>query len=201
MQRLVLVGAGGHAKVVLEAVRAAEGFAVAGLLDPRPPAPDVLGAPVLGDDDLLEELWRDGVVAAVIALGNNTLRQQLARRARNIGFTLPAIVHPAGAVVMARAVIGTDTRVDELAIVNTGAVIDHDNEIGAAAHVATGCALAGMVSVGARVLVGVGSAVRPGVKIGSEAIVGAGSAVIADVPANALVGGTPARSLRRQRPP
>lgn len=196
----------------MEAVRAAEEFAVAGLLDPRPPAPHVLGVPVLGDDDLLEELWRDGVVAAVIALGNNTLRQQLACRARNIGFTLPAIVHPsafvsptarmgAGAVVMARAVIGTDTSVDELAIVNTGAVIDHENEIGAAAHVATGCALAGMVSVGTRVLVGVGSAVRPGVRIGSDAIVGAGSAVIADVPANALVGGAPARSLCRQRPP
>jgi UDP-perosamine 4-acetyltransferase len=208
-QRIVIIGAGGHAKVVLEAIRAVGEFDVVGLLDPCPPAPSVLGALVLGDDDLLEQLRRGGVAAAAVALGGNRLRQRIAGRVRTIGFTLPAIVHPAalvspsarigaGAVIMARAVIGTDTEVAELAIVNTGAVIDHENEIGVAAHVATGCALAGVVRVGTRALVGVGSAVRPGVSIGADAIIGAGSAVVADVPAGNIVGGAPARPLRRK---
>ena len=206
---VVLIGAGGHAKVVLEAVRAAGRFEAVGLVDPHPPAPHVLGLAVLGDDDVLAALRRQGVEAAVVALGDNGLREKVAVRLQALGFALPAIVHPAalvspsarigaGTVVMARAVIGTETRIAELAIINTGAVIDHDNEIGMAAHVAPGAVLAGTVRVGARALVGVGSAVRPGISIGADAIVGAGAAVVADVAVGSVVGGVPARPLRRE---
>jgi acetyltransferase-like isoleucine patch superfamily enzyme len=99
---------------------------------------------------------------------------------------------------MARAVVGTETVVDSLAIINTAAGIDHDNRIGIAAHVGPGCALGGDVRVGLRALVGVGSAVRPGTRIGTDAVVGAGSSVVADVPDGAVVGGAPARPLRRK---
>jgi UDP-perosamine 4-acetyltransferase len=206
-----MVGAGGHGKVTLEAVRAIGGFEVVGFVDPAPPGPVVLGVPVLGDDAVLPRLRADGVATAVVALGGNGVRERVGERLRGLGFALPPVVHPAalvapsarvgdGAVVMARAVIGTATRIGVLAIVNTGAVIDHDNDIGAAAHVAPGCALAGTVTVGARTLVGVGSAVRPGTRIGRDAVIGAGSAVIADVQDGAVVGGAPARPLRRRAP-
>lgn len=208
VRRIVLIGAGSHGKVILEAVRAMGGFEVVGLLDAAPTARVVLGVPVLGDNSMLPQLRADGVAAAVVTLGDNGVRQRMSESLRALGFVMPSIIHPTaviapsallgeGVVVMMRAVVGTETRVGTLTIVNTGAIVDHDNDIGEAAHIAPGCAMAGSVSVGTRTLVGVGSAVRPGIRIGRDAVIGAGSAVVADVPDFALVGGAPARPLRR----
>ncbi|MDR6535960.1 NeuD/PglB/VioB family sugar acetyltransferase [Variovorax soli] len=208
-RRIVVVGAGGHAKVVIELLQVSGTWDIVGLVDPSPAGDAVLGVPVLGGDEVLPDVLAGGVSSAVIALGGNRLRERLGRRAQALGFDLPAIVHPsalvspssrlgAGVVVMARAVVGTEAFISDLAIVNTGAVLDHDNFVGIAGHVAPGCALAGNVSVGDRTLVGVGSAVRPQVRIGADVVVGAGSAVVADVPNGAMIGGVPARPLRKK---
>ncbi len=205
-QRILVIGAGGHAKVVIEALRAA-GFDPAGLIDPHPTSRELLGVPLLGDDIALPRL-RSDFPAAAIALGSNRARECIAETLRQLGYALPPIIHPAaylspsatigpGAVVMARATIGTLARIGALAILNTGCIVEHDNDIGACAHIAPGATLAGAVTVGPRALVGAGAVARPGVTIGADAIVGAGAAIVSDVPAGATWAGTPARPLRR----
>ena len=204
--RVLVIGAGGHAKVVVELLRAA-GHEIAGLIDPAPAAPLILGVPVLGDDTTLPALRASGLATAVVALGSNRARQLAGERLLALGFALPAVCHPAailspsalvepGAVVMAGACVGAEALVGRFAIVNTRAVVEHDNRIGPAAHVAPGCTLAGNVTVGDRTLVGAGSAVRPGIRIGADAVIGVGSGVVTDIPDGAVVGGVPARPLR-----
>jgi UDP-perosamine 4-acetyltransferase len=207
MTGLVLIGAGGHAKVVIEALRAA-GMPIAGMVAPDAAGAEALGLALLGDDDALPRLRAGGITRAVLALGNNRRRGALAAALRQMGFTLPVVVHPTawvspsavlgeGTVVLQMAAISAQAVAGPAVIVNSGAIVEHDNRLGAAAHIAPGCTLAGSVTVGPRALVGAGSAVRPGITIGADAVVGAGAAVVADVPDGAVVGGNPARPLRR----
>ena len=180
-------------------------------MDPNPPAPVLLGLPVLGGDAMLHTCARRVWSPPSSRSATIACAQRVGAHLRAIGFALPTAIHPsalispsarigAGAVVMARSIVGTESVIDDLAILNTGAIIDHDNRLHIAAHVAPGCALAGNVTVGERALVGVGSAVRPGITIGADAVVGAGSAVVADVPAATRVAGVPARPLKKHVP-
>lgn len=207
MTPVVLIGAGGHAKVVLEAIRAAGLYAPAGFTDIDPACRDLLGLARLGGDEALPRLRADGIAHAIVALGGNALRRRVAEMVRGLGFTLVNAISPAAAVspsarlgqgiaVMAGAVVNADSDIADLVIVNTRAAVDHDCRIGRAAHLAPGCTLAGGVTVGAEALVGTGAAVIPGVTIGDGAVIGAGAAVVRNIPAGATALGVPAR-LRR----
>lgn len=200
--RLIVLGAGGHALVVLEALDAL-GWEVAGVLDDRATSP-VLGRPVLGP---LASLGSHAATAAVVALGENAVRLHWGAAARRAGLTLPALVHPAalvspsarvaeGAQVMARASVGPRAVVGALAVVNTAAVIEHECVLEDGAHVAPGAVLCGAVRVGAGALVGAGAVVAPGVALGAGAVLGAASLARRDVAPGAVVGGVPAHPLR-----
>jgi len=198
---IVLLGTGGHAKVVLDALlalgRTVAGWAGPGSADPW------RGLPCLGDDDGSWSRQPDRYGAA-IGLGGIAARKRLQSRLEALGFVCPAIVHPRatltadcvvedGAQVMAGAVVQPDTALGRGAIVNTGAKVDHDGRLGAFCHVAPGATLCGGVTLGNAVLIGAGATVLPGITVGDGATVGAGATVIRDVPAGVTVTGMPAR--------
>jgi UDP-perosamine 4-acetyltransferase len=196
---LIIVGAGGHAKVVIATARAL-GFTDLAVVDDDETlwGRSLFGVSIGGPTgDVLAV--NDELV--VLAIGSNAVRARLGRAAccRFVTLVHPsAIVDPSaiigpGSVVFAGAVIQPDARLGAHVIVTTAASIDHDCVLGDAVHVAPGARLAGNVTLGDEVLVGIGAVVTPGIVIGARAIVGAGAAVVHDQPADAIVVGVPAR--------
>lgn len=210
---VVIVGAGGHGKVVCDLLRAAGEHQVVGFLDADPAlaGSTVAGLPVLGSIHLTEKLLRDGVRGAVVAIGESRVRRQYADRLSGLGMELPAVIHPsahvsstavlgANVVVAAHAVVSTDARIADCAIVNTAAVVEHECEIGQGAHIGPAAALAGRVRVEAGAFVGLGAKVIQCRVVGQGAIVGAGAVVLEDVEPFCTVVGAPARVVKRGRP-
>ena len=208
MEDVVIIGAGGHGKVVLDILLAGGKYRAAGFVDNNPSLLDsyVCGLPVLGPINALPRLRRQRIRHAIVAIGDN--RQRLAHGAivEAEGFQLVSAVHPA-AYVSPRATVGrgvviapgarviVESNVGDLAVVNTGAVVDHECDIGPGAHVCPGALLAGRVRVGRGAFIGIGAKVIQCRTVGDFAVVGAGAAVIHDVPADATVVGVPARQI------
>lgn len=196
-----IIGAGGHAKVVIESAREA-GFEVVGLADPRPQlhGTAVLGAPVIGDVSAVPSQ-----AACVVAIGDSRVRarvvDELADRVKWVSVVHPRSVVSAhasvgvGSVVFAMAVVHPGSTVGDHVIVNTSAVVEHDNSLASFSQLATGAKLTGGVTIEAGAFIGAGAIVLPGVRVGAWSIVGAGAVVTRDVDAGATVVGVPAREM------
>ena len=207
---MVGLGAGGHTKCLLEAIRSVHRFRVVALLDADPARTGsiVLGHSVFHDREL-STLRREGVVNAFVGIGHvgdATNRRRAAALLREAGFRLPPIVHRSatvalsatlddGAQVMAGALVGAEAHIGRDAILNAGAIVGHDVHVGESAHLASGSRVAGSAHIGAGGLIGAGAVVIQGITVGDGAVVGAGAVVIHDVPAGVRVGGAPARPL------
>jgi sugar O-acyltransferase (sialic acid O-acetyltransferase NeuD family) len=207
-EKLIVFGAGGHAKVVIDIIERQGNYDIAGLLDDdiKRRGKVFFGYPVLGTRAELPALISAQLRHAIVAIGDNVGRAAVAAHLGQIGWRMASAVHPgagigrgveigAGSVVMAGCAVNADAHLGAQVIVNTGATVDHDCRIEDAVHIAPGCHLCGGVSVGEGSFVGAGSTVTPGVRIGCWAIVGAGSTVIRDVADDARVSGSPARPL------
>jgi sugar O-acyltransferase (sialic acid O-acetyltransferase NeuD family) len=209
-KRTLVLGAGGHGRVVLDILLQSRGFDVIGFLDNNR---DILnrridGVPVRGSiDDLARVATECQIDGIVIAIGDNGTRRGLARRAEQSGIELLSAIHPSATiaynatigrnvVIAAGAIVCANCQIGDSVILNTGCIIDHQTMIGEGTHICPGVRIAGRVKVEPGVFVGLGATIVPKVTLGCEAIIGAGAVVLEDVPPLATVVGVPAKPIR-----
>ncbi len=205
-KKLILLAAGGHGRVVLDALLA-QNLVLEGILDPALTVGSlVLQQAVMGPDDwLLGRDSNDFVLAnGAGTLPGSLLRRRLFERWKAAGFSFTTVHHPSaivargvslmeGSQLMAGAIVQTGTVIGENTVVNTGARVDHDCVLGAHAFIAPGAVLCGGVSIAADVFVGAGAVLLQGITVGEGAVVGAGAIVTQNVAAGVQVLGNPAR--------
>lgn len=201
-RRMLVVGAGGHAKVVIDVARAA-GWNPVAIIDPIGPGHFCSEVPVVGGDEEVRAIFARGLRQAVVAIGSNELRLNIGERMLAIGFACPTVTHPGaeispyasvgeGTVIMHGAIINSNAKIGRFVIANTGSIIEHDCSIGDGAHLAPRSVMGGNVRIGAGALFGIGSVACPGTTIGEGAVIGAGSVVVSPVGNGRTVMGVPA---------
>jgi UDP-perosamine 4-acetyltransferase len=213
---VVGIGAGGHAKILVELVAMAGGYDLVGFTDADAGrwGARLMGYPILGGDERLAELYAQGVRAAFIGVGaisvaGTRLRAQVSQKATGLGFQMVTLTHPQavvapsavlgpGTVVMGGAVLSADVRVGANVTVYAGTVVEHDSILEDHVHLSPGARLAGGVTVREGAFIGIGASIIQGVQVGRWATVGAGAAVLDDVPDGATAVGVPARIVGRQ---
>jgi UDP-N-acetylbacillosamine N-acetyltransferase len=209
VQKIFVYGASGHGKVVGDILLACENPAFVGFIDDRADLRDtrVLGLPVFGDGQWLQEQVRVTIVGVVLGVGDNIVRRKLAEKCIAWGAELISLAHPTaaisrsarlgrGTVVMAQAAINADAKIGNGAIVNTAAVVEHDVEIGDFAHVSPNSVMGGASSLGDLSQLCIGAIAVPCVSIGANTVVGAGSVVVRNIPDGVVAFGVPARVHR-----
>ena len=209
MSGLLILGAGGHAKVVAETALISGAASSVAFLDDRCTSFDaclpVLGWPVMGP--LVLSLQAETVAqfdAAVVAIGHAATRLHWVQQLQGAGYYLPVLIHPTAwvspsaqlgpaSVVFAQVAVQAEASIGTGAILNTGCSVDHDAQLADGVHICPGARLAGEVKVGARSWIGIGASVIQQVSIGSDVTVGAGAAVVRDLPSSVTAVGVPAR--------
>lgn len=200
MEDIVIIGFGGHAKVIADSIEQSEKYNIVGYTDVEKSKSNYS---YIGSDEGLISLFQKGVRKAVIGLGylgKSSLRDKLVSFAKEIGYEFPVIrdstaiissdvVIEEGTYIGKNAVINAGSKIGKYCIINTGTIIEHENIIGDYSHISVGTILCGEVSVGHHSMIGAGTTVVQCRKIGNHCIVGANSTVLEDVSDNAKVYG------------
>ncbi|MCX6148235.1 MAG: acetyltransferase [Candidatus Kapabacteria bacterium] len=208
MNRIVVIGGGGHAKVLISNIKKLNHYDIIGYTDLRIQF-DILGIKYLGNDDILKELKLQNISKAAIGVGSmNTsdLREQIFKNASSIGFSFPTIISPTAIVnenveigdattVFDGVIINSESIIGKGVILNTNSTIEHDCQIDDFVHIAPSVTLSGNVKIGRYSMIGVGSTIVQGVQITEKVIVGAGSVVIKDILESGTYVGCPARRI------
>ncbi|QYY30516.1 acetyltransferase [Cupriavidus pinatubonensis] len=211
MENIVIIGSGGHAKSVIDAVETQRKHHIVGLIDTS--RREVMGYRVLGDEAALPILVREyRIDGALIAIGDNSARAQVAKRIMALcpGLRFPAAIHPAtsigrgttigeGSVVMAGVVINACSTVGRHCIINTGACVDHDCEVGDYASLAPGVVTGGECKIGVFSAIGLGANLIHGITVGDDVVIGAGSLVARDIEPLTVAYGLPSKVIRTRQ--
>ncbi|MBD3265608.1 hypothetical protein GF373_02975 [bacterium] len=206
---VIVYGAGGHAKVILDILQLTK-TAVAAVVDDDPAkwGESIVGYPITDPNTQLPIISDRGIRQAVIAVGGNSTRAKIAETLIAKGFSFYTAVHPsavidrsvelgAGTVVMGGVVINSETTIGSHGILNTGCTVDHDCRLADFVHISPGGHLGGNVAIGRETQVGIGASILPNVTIGPQTVVGGGAAVIEDLPGGVVAVGVPARIIEK----
>ena len=212
--KIVIVGAGGHGRVVLDILRNNHQFEVVGFLDTNQSLHHQFrdGVEILGDLSLTSRFDDLGIGAAVVAIGDNRVRRNYCERLEISGVSLVSAIHPSAniannahigknVVIAAGATVCTHVVIEDSAILNTGSIVDHESTIHNSAHICPGVKLAGHVRIRESAFVGIGATIIQGITIGESAVVGAGAVVLQEVPAFTTVVGVPAHIVKASHLP
>ncbi|WBW99436.1 acetyltransferase [Oceanirhabdus sp. W0125-5] len=209
MEKIIIVGGGGHCKVIIDIIRLGKEYEIWGIIDNI--GNQIMGVPVIGKDEDLKRIFLSGVTNAAIGIGglnNPSLRWRIYKELKCIGFKLPVLIHPKacvsdyskiseGTCIMAGAKINPAVQMGKINIINTGAIVEHDCCIGDNAHISPGAVVCGGCTIGGNAQVGANSVVIQGISIKENSIIGAGSVVTRDIEENSIAYGNPAKVTRK----
>ncbi|UWG97850.1 acetyltransferase [Dehalobacter sp. DCM] len=211
MEKIVLVGAGGHALSVIDSIHAAGKYEIVGITALDYIGKKLLGYEILGTDAVLQSVFESGIKHAFIAvgsIGNPALRENLFFRLKRQGFILPAIIDPSatigsdvrlseGIYAGRNTIINAKSAIGDMAIINTGAILEHNCRMQEFTHIGPGAVICGDVNIGARTHIGANATVIQGVTIGDDCLIGAGSVVVRDVQDKVVAYGNPCKAARK----
>jgi len=210
MQKIIVYGAGGHSKVVIDAIIRGNEYEIIGIIDDNPSIQyqNYYGYKVIGGFDKLNDS-RYKNCRIVIAIARNDIRKKLYERLEPLKYELATVIHPSaqisisasiglGSMIMANAVINPSAQIGSNVVINTGAIVEHDCLIKDFVHIGPGARLAGSDVVGSATFIGIGASVIEFVQIGSNSIICAGSVVIRDIPDNVVAAGIPSRVVKER---
>jgi sugar O-acyltransferase (sialic acid O-acetyltransferase NeuD family) len=213
--KILIVGASGHAKVIIDIVEHQGTYEIAGLIDSfREPDMRLMGYTVIGSENAIPALLTDAsLIGGIVAIGHNWTRHNMVRRIRVLApaFAFCNAIHPSarvgrevsigcGVAIMAGVSVNPGTHLGDFSFLNTNSSVDHDNILGEFSCLQPNAATGGNVKIGAFSAVSMGANVIHGITIGSHTVVGAGSTVLSDIPDRVVAYGSPCRVVRRREP-
>ena len=212
-KKIVLIGGGGHCKVVISILKKINNFEIAGIVDNYKSESFISGIKIIGTDDDLKDIYKSGIHNALITVGSikdNTKRYRLFNMAKEIGYKFPVIISleaivdesvkiGEGTVIMPGSIINIDSSIGKNGIINTGSIIEHDCKIRNHCHIAPGVHISGAVNIGELSFIGIGATMIQGIKIGRNVTIGAGSVILKDIPDNVIAVGNPAKVINNKK--
>ena len=210
MEKMVLVGGGGHCKSIIESINNLKQFEIVGVVDKNPSECIGLGIDIIGSDEDLNSLYKSGIKNAFIgvgSIGNANIRIKLYNMLKNLGYSFPIIIDKTaivscnaiieeGVFIGKGAIINTNAIIKKHCIINSGAIVEHDCKINKFVHLAPGATLSGGVSIGERTHIGTNSTIIQNINIGKDVLVGAGAVIVEDIKDGIKVYGNPGRKAK-----